>query len=301
MVEIMMENSMKMEFLLDSGVLGPNGFLLRCLKRDSDETDFEHQDLHQIAFFKLFLKYDGAMLTLLAKLLVEKDIERYTFYKSGQWDDCIKQMISSYSKNRNIGIDDNKKLDRLRKFNSSKKYKEMTVRHLFPPRMGLLHDFNLADIQKERGKLTYSKNAHLTKDFCNLFPDFTILDKALDSKSGDFYSRIAELYKMHAQKIDLDSDYDSITEHIKTSYAHAKSKEKEMIPLDAIEDSVCIRLLLGIEPGDLLIEKKKSMTPKICEVMDVRKILAEFLKKNKNFTTMVNRRGIPYYLREKIS
>jgi len=301
MVEIMLDNSVKMEFLLDSRVLGPNGFLLRCLRRNSIETNFEQQDLQQIGFLKIFLKYDGAMLILLAKLLLEKNIERYTFYESGEWDDLIKQMISSYSKNRNIGIDDDKKINNLRKFVSYKKYNKMTIRHLFPPRMGLLHDFGIAEIQKERGKLTYSKKSYFTENFCNLFPDFITLDKTLHPKTGDFYSRIAQLYEIQAQKIDIDSDFDSIAKHIKTSYACGKSKQKEMIPLDAIEDSVCIRLLLGIEPGDPLTEKKKGISPKICEIRDVRKILVKFLKENKNFTTMVNRRGLPYYLREKIA
>jgi len=306
MIEIMVENSKKMRLILDSNVLEANGYLIRSLKKKFlDDTSFETQEMHKIAYLKIFLTYDGALLIRFSKLILENEIDRLRFYESGTWDKLIKQLVDEYDNSRQISFEDSPRLDRLRKFISNNRYNMETVRHLFPPRMGALCDFGIIEYEKpKRGGVIYKKKENTpssTKIFVEQFPDFKILDKALSPKSGDFYERVAKMYQLDTEKIDIENDYEDLKNHIISAYNSAKIKNQDLVPLDAIEDSVCIRNLLGIDSSDTLEKNNNQKTSKkVCEIIDVRRVLTRMIKETKRFTTMVNRRGFPYYLREKI-
>ena len=72
MREYVIDNAIRMKMILDTYVLGENGYLIKALSIDSDETSFGLEDvnfqkLHQIAFLKIFLTFDGSILINLAK------------------------------------------------------------------------------------------------------------------------------------------------------------------------------------------------------------------------------------------
>ena len=78
-----------------------------------------------------------------------------------------------------------------------------------------------------------------------------------------------------------------------------KIGKNDMVPLNAIDNIVAIRSLLGVEANDKTNESVNPQHSKICELRDVRTVLKKMINKSHNFRTHVNRLGLPYYLSEK--
>ena len=165
--------------------------------------------------------------------------------------------------------------------------------------MGALSDFGIIEYErKDRGGIIYKKTQK-TQKFVDSFPDFRAIDQSLNGKTGDFYSRISNLMGYESEKFDIENDFENISEHIKSAYDCAKFEKNNMIPLNAIDNIVAIRSLLGVEPKDKTNESIDSQHSKICEPINVRTVLKKMISESKNFRIHVNRRGLPYYLCEK--
>ena len=299
MREYVIDNAIRMKMILDTYVLGENGYLIKALSIDSDETSFDVQKLHQIAFLKIFLTFDGSILINLAKSILQDEIDRLSFYESGQWDTLIKQLVEEYSQKKDLEYQDIGKLNRLRDFISRNKYNPETIRHHFPPRAGALSDFDIIKYEKKKSGGIVYKKTQKTQKFVDSFPDFGAIDQSLKGKTGDFYFRISNFMEYKSKKFDMENDFENISEHIKSAYECAKIENNSNIPLSAIDNAVSIRSLLGVEPNDKTNESVNPQRSKICEPIDVRAVLQKMIKESHNFRTHKNRQGLPFYLSKK--
>jgi len=301
MIEIMIRNARIMGLILDSNLPTEGAFVINALKMTPLNYEFRDQEMHKIAYLKNFLTYDGALLIMFAKRILQGGIERYSFIKSGEWDDMIKSMLDSYS-NLQLNRSDLVTFRRIREFTKKNKYNPDTIRHLFPPRVGALCDFDIIKYQKGQNKIKYyvkTDGITTTEKFAELFPNFESLDESL-ARDGDFFSRISNLYGFNTEKIDISKDYELIKKHILKAYNLAKIDRTGNVSITAIEDIVCIMILFGINPdlnNGFTVKSFDRSKGKICEIMNVRNIMDSMTAEMDEITILVDKLSRPKWMK----
>ena len=330
MVKIMINNSIRMNFIHNNHTLDSNGFVIRALKNNDKKygltQPFYEQPAHKIAFLKYFLFYDGAtLISLLKKIFRDKEIEAHTFAPNEsllndrpdlhkkEWNQIVSKMLEEYT-NLTIDRHDKRVYKTLIKNSSKIDYSYEYVRQLFPPRAASLADFGIIDyipvtergeIEKWLGKKAIKKitlyrridEGNVTKKFLDLFPSIESLDNSFRN-DGDFFERISKFYDLaNSKKIDSTSDLDFLKEHILAAYQTVSPWCKGIVPLDTIRDIVCIKCLLGMKPSsESGKELQQTEPPIICEVGNVNRGIEELIITNPSVGTLNDKMGIPAYL-----
>ena len=330
MVKIMINNSIRMNFIHNNHTLDSNGFVIRALKNNDKKygltQPFSEQPAHKIAFLKYFLFYDGAtLISLLKKIFRDKEIEAHTFAPNEsllndrpdlhkkEWNQIVSKMLEEYT-NLTIDRHDKRVYKTLIKNSSKIDYSYEYVRQLFPPRAASLADFGIIDyipvtergeIEKWLGKKAIKKitlyrridEGNITKKFLDLFPNIETLDYSFES-DGNFFERISKFYDLaNSKKIDSTSDLDFLKEHILAAYQTVSPWCKGIVPLDTIRDIVCIKCLLGMKPSsESGKELQQTEPPIICEVGNVNRGIEELIITNPSVGTLNDKMGIPAYL-----
>ena len=330
MVKIMINNSIRMNFIHNNHTLASNGFVIHALKNNDKKygltQPFSEQPAHKIAFLKYFLFYDGAtLISLLKKIFRDKEIEAHTFAPNEsllndrpdlhkkEWNQIVSKMLEEYT-NLTIDRHDKRVYKTLIKNSSKIDYSYEYVRQLFPPRAASLADFGIIDyipvtergeIEKWLGKKAIKKitlyrridEGDVTKKFLDLFPNIETLDYSFES-DGNFFERISKFYDLaNSKKIDSTSDLDFLKEHILAAYQTVSPWCKGIVPLDTIRDIVCIKCLLGMKPSsESGKELQQTEPPIICEVGNVNRGIEELIITNPSVGTLNDKMGIPAYL-----
>jgi len=311
-IKIMLNNSIRMNFIRNEHTLDSNGFVIRVLKNKDKgyglTQPFSEQPAHKIAFLKYFLFYDGAtLISLLKKIFHEIKIEAHTFAPSnpeedkGEWNDVISKMFEEYE-NLTINREDKIRYKTIKKNSRKIQYSYEYVRQLFSPRAGALADFGIIDYDDSmtdgRKKLTYYNKIdteEVTKRFLDIFPSVESLDESF-SNDGDFFERISKFYNFsNSRKIDLTSDIDFLQEHVLSAYEIVSPMNKGIVPLNTIRDIVCIKCLLGIKPSesDLSLKDDEKI---ICEISDVNEAIEKLILNKPSAEVLNDRKGRPTYL-----
>ena len=330
MVKIMINNSIRMNFIHKNHTLSSNGFVIRALKNNDKKygltQPFYEQPAHKIAFLKYFLFYDGAtLISLLKKIFQDKEIEAHTFAPNErllngrpdldkkEWNQIITKTLEEYT-NSTINRRDKRVYKTLIKNSSKIDYSYEYVRQLFPPRAASLADFGIIDcipvtergeIEKWLGKKAIKKitlyrridEGNVTEKFLDLFPSIESLDNSF-RHDGDFFERVSKFYDLaNSKKIDSTSNLDLLKEHILAAYQTVSPWCNGIVPLDTIRDIVCIKCLLGMKPSSESGKELQQTEPKIiCEVGDVNRAIEELIITNQSVDTLNDKMGIPTYL-----
>ena len=330
MVKIMINNSIRMNFIHNNHTLASNGFVIHALKNNDKKygltQPFYEQPAHKIAFLKYFLFYDGAtLISLLKKIFQDKEIEAHAFAPNEsllsdrpdldkkEWNHIITKMLEEYA-NLTIDRHDKSVYKTIMKNSSKIDYAYEYVRQLFPPRAASLADFGIIDcipvtergeIEKWLGKKAIKKitlyrridEGNVTKKFLDLFPSIESLDNSFRN-DGDFFERVSKFYDLaNSKKIDSTSDLDLLKEHILAAYQTVSPWCIGIVPLDTIRDIVCIKCLLGMKPSsESGKELQQTEPPIICEVGDVNRAIEELIITNPSVDTLNDKMGIPTYL-----
>jgi len=247
MIKMMINNSIKMNFIRNEHSLDSNGFVINVLKNKNKKygltQPFAEQPAHKIAFLKYFLFYDGAtLIALLKKIFEEKEIEAHAFSQNasemekGEWNKVISKMFEEYE-TLSINRDDKLSYKTIKKNSGRKNYDYEYVRQLFPPRVGALSDFGIIDYDNTqndgRKRLVFYRRideGDVTKKFLDLFPNVKSLDDSFDNE-GDFFERISKFYNFqNSKKIDSTSDLDFLHEHILSAYEIVSPLCKGIVP-----------------------------------------------------------------------